>query len=73
MTFAAWLRQRRNELGLTQAQLATLLDRDKQSVSNWECGRNQPWGKERSRIEMLLGAKPRRPRVIDKLFPGGTI
>lgn len=72
MTFATWLKRRRVELGLTQSQLATLLDRDKQSVSNWECGRNTPWGKERSRIESVLGLKALRPRVIDKAFPNLT-
>ena len=42
MTFSAWIKARRKALGLTQAELALRLDVDKQSISNWECGRSTP-------------------------------
>jgi transcriptional regulator with XRE-family HTH domain len=69
MIFAAYIRQKRSELGLTQAQLANLIDVDKQSVSNWECGRNEPWAKEVARIEARLGAaRTGRQRIIDRIL-----
>jgi transcriptional regulator with XRE-family HTH domain len=66
--FSTWIKQRRHELGLTQAQLANLLDVDKQSVSNWECGRNEPWGAMQDRIVARLGQRPRRQRVIERVL-----
>lgn len=69
MTFSTYILQKRTELGLTQAQLATLIDVDKQSVSNWECGRNEPWAKERERIASQLGAVRRqRPNIIERIL-----
>ena len=69
MIFAAYIRAKRTELGLTQSQLANLIDVDKQSVSNWECGRNEPWAKEVARIEAQLGsARTRRNRIIDRIL-----
>ena len=68
MTFALYIKQRRLELGLTQAQLAKVLDVDKQSVSNWECGRNEPWGAMQDRIVARLGERPRRQRVIERVL-----
>jgi transcriptional regulator with XRE-family HTH domain len=44
----------RRQLRLTQAELAAMLDVDKQSVSNWECGRNEPWPERRASILKLL-------------------
>lgn len=68
MSFGQTVKDNRKRLGLTQAQLATLLDVDTQSVSNWECGRNTPWAGERSRIETILQDRPgRRRRVIDRI------
>lgn len=69
MTFSAYILQKRTELGLTQAQLATLIDVDKQSVSNWECGRNEPWAKERERIASQLGqVRRQRPNIIERIL-----
>lgn len=67
MTFSAWIKARRKALGLTQAGLAERLDVDKQSVSNWECGRSTPWEKEQARIKTLLGDGPRQ-RIIDRIL-----
>ena len=43
VTFSATIRNLRRARGLTQARLAALWGVDKQSISNWECGRNAPW------------------------------
>lgn len=68
MTFSAYILAKRRELGLTQAQLANLLDVDKQSVSNWECGRNEPWAGMIGAIKAKLGAQVLRPRVIERIL-----
>lgn len=65
MTFSSWIKTRRRELGLTQADLAARLDVDKQSVSNWECGRSAPWPKEEDRVRRALGW---RDRIIDRIL-----
>lgn len=76
-TFQATIREARRRLQLTQVQLAALLDVDKQSISNWECGRSTPWpAVEKRALERLaalldpaeLGAgRPMRRRVIDRM------
>lgn len=66
MTFAATITAARRHLDLTQAQLAALVDVDKQSVSNWECGRNEPWPARQADICRKLKINPpvvRRARV----------
>lgn len=70
MTWSAWIFSERKRLGLTQAQLANLLDVDTQSVSNWECGRNEPWAKTQERIAARLAREigPERTRVIDRIL-----
>lgn len=76
MTFAIQVRAAREALHMTQDELATAIDRDKQSVSNWECGRNTPWPKEQVRVltvllELQRGSKvavlTRRERVCDRI------
>ena len=69
MTFSTTIQTLRRERNLTQAELASALGVDKQSVSNWECGRNAPWTTRQARIveriRQLNGhaAPPRRWRV----------
>jgi transcriptional regulator with XRE-family HTH domain len=50
VTFQTIIATARRELNLTQAELAAALGVDKQSVSNWECGRNAPWPAHRERL-----------------------
>ena len=64
MTFPSTIATARRALNLTQAGLAALLDVDKQSVSNWECGRNVPWPARQVEIlrRLNLPAAPSRHR-----------
>ena len=41
--FGRQLRYARQALGIDQLALARIVGVDRQSVSNWECGRNTPW------------------------------
>jgi transcriptional regulator with XRE-family HTH domain len=72
MTFSTTIRQHRLRLNLTQAELAVRLDVDKQSVSNWECGRSSPWAKHQAEILQKLGEMQptarARCRVIDRIL-----
>ena len=81
MTFSATITTLRYQLRLTQAELARLLDVDKQSVSNWECGRNQPWPARQAEILETMrkvapdkrecGLKPpctRRPSISERIL-----
>jgi transcriptional regulator with XRE-family HTH domain len=74
MAFSVTITTLRRKLGLTQAELARLLDVDKQSVSNWECGRNAPWPERQADIlEHLakLGAvapPPGRPSINERIL-----
>lgn len=71
MTFARNVRSARRGLHLTQMELAARLDVDKQSVSNWECGRSTPWPKERLRVlSLLLDMQEPRERVVDRILKG---
>jgi DNA-binding transcriptional regulator YiaG len=71
VTFAHTIRQHRLRLRLTQAEFALWLDRDKQTVSNWECGRSTPWPKEQQRVLAALGAPPQnRERIVDRILRG---
>ena len=54
MTFAAYILDTRRALRLTQAELAARLHVDKQSISNWECGRNTPWETTQAAIRHKL-------------------
>ena len=42
ITFGERLKQRRQELKITQARLAELLSVSRSAISNWEVGRNYP-------------------------------
>ncbi len=63
MTFSTTISQLRRELNLTQAELAAALGVDKQSVSNWECGRNAPWP---ARQATLLASLKKRTGELPK-------
>lgn len=62
MTFGDHIRQARGILDLTQAELAHLLGAEKQSVSNWECGRGRPWHRREQEILSKLAAWTQRRR-----------
>ena len=75
MTFAEQIKTIREDLHYTQDELARMLGVAKQSLSNWECGRNAPWPKHQ-RIYLSILAKltsgvinkPRRSRVCDRII-----
>ena len=68
MTFALQIKQLRLGLGLTQAELGTLLDVSSQSICNWEAGRSAPWEKDREGYLTTMRnghtSKPRERRRI---------
>lgn len=72
MTFAEQLRSTRYHLQFTQAELAGALDEDPQSISNWECGRNEPWPRRQLAIlsrllELRNNGRVPRERVCDRI------
>lgn len=46
--------KRRLELGLTQTQLAEMLGRQQQSISDWETGRSTPTMRSLSKLSKAL-------------------
>lgn len=59
MTFSQSIAALRKAHGLTQAELAARLGVDKQSISNWECGRNTPWPRDQEAyLKALQDAAP---------------
>ena len=68
MTFAHDIAQWRRDLHLTQAELAALLHVDKQSVSNWECGRNEPWDATKHDIYIKLRRLRRRASINERIL-----
>jgi transcriptional regulator with XRE-family HTH domain len=73
MTFASYIRQTRVRLGLTQARLALRLGCSIQAVSNWECGRSEPWPDVQNKIIASLNERgvsqpaPRRSLIVDRI------
>ena len=63
--FGRQLRYARQALGMDQLALAHLVGVDRQSVSNWECGRNTPWRhrQEHAFAALRLYAAERRERL----------
>ena len=59
------LRQMRTALGITQAQMAQLLDASPLSVSKWESGRVRPRAAQLARIEELrrMGLRKARKKL----------
>ena len=53
--FARWLLAHRQARGLTQAQLAALLDTTETTVLRWEKGYSYPRGMARAALVRLLG------------------
>lgn len=49
--FGKQLHTTRNVLGMTQDDLALAVNVDKQTISNWECERTQPWPNKK--VEVL--------------------
>ena len=70
MTFALQIQSTRHTLGLTQAELAGLLDVSSQTVSNWECGANEPWPRQQvdilGKLLALYNPVQRQP-IIDRI------
>lgn len=50
MNFGQQVLSTRQALHLTQAELARVLERTTQTVSNWECEVTAPWPREQTKI-----------------------
>jgi transcriptional regulator with XRE-family HTH domain len=50
MKFSEEIRRCRERLGMTQLDFANLLGRSMQTISNWECGRGDPWPSVQARV-----------------------
>lgn len=72
MTFASQILDTRRALGLTQVQLAAVLDTSEQTVSNWECERTTPWPKQQVAIMGKLLELQRGLHVVDTPDLPGT-
>lgn len=63
--FGKQLHTTRTALGMTQDDLALALDVDKQTVSNWECERTQPWPNKKVEVlTKLIELQRLRPNSI---------
>jgi DNA-binding transcriptional regulator YiaG len=65
MTFAEHIREARDRLQLTQADLAARLQVSTQTISNWERGRSVPWPDDQERY---LGACCPGETIIDRIL-----
>lgn len=59
------IRERRNELGLSQTKLACLIGMAESSLSNIELGKWKPWPKAKKDLARTLGVS------IEELFARG--
>ncbi len=66
---AKLVRETRQRLGLTQAQLAEELGVSCQSVNRWENGRNMPLPIALKQIEILLRLEKNALDLLEKHFP----
>jgi len=57
------IRERRNELGLSQTKLACLVGMAESTLSNLELGKWKPWPKAKKDLARALGVS------IEELFP----
>ncbi len=58
--FGTMMRQARDRLGLTQAELAEKVGVTQVTISNWEKGKSTPEGEQRARVEEVLQSRPFR-------------
>lgn len=62
------VREMRSALGITQAQMALLLDASKLSISRWESGKASPRSAQLARINDLLSMGPQKAhKKLNKL------
>ena len=57
MYFADFIKRRRKVMGMTQAELASLLNVSKSAVAKWECGRGIPDRANFKQLANILGVK----------------
>lgn len=63
--FGKQLHTTRTALGMTQDDLAAECGVDKQTISNWECERTQPWpNKKVDVLTKLIELQRMRPPVV---------
>ncbi len=55
MYFADFIKRRRKVMGMTQAELASLLNVSKSAVAKWECGRGIPDRANFKQLSCVLG------------------
>lgn len=78
ISFGKQLHTTRTALGMSQDDLARELGVDKQTVSNWECERTQPWPNKKVEVLTKLielqrlrpvtpQPAPVRERIIDRI------
>jgi len=60
------IKERREELGLSQTRLACLIGMASSTLSNLELGKQQPWPKARHDLAKALGL------TEEQLFPNGN-
>lgn len=74
ITFGQQLYTTRTALGMTQDDMAAMVNVDKQTISNWECERTRPWPNKA--VEVLTKLlelyraplpAPARARVVDRI------
>lgn len=58
----AWVKDRRQQRGLTQAQVAAKIGVTRAAVAQWETGRTQPHALRWAALERLLARQPRQVR-----------
>lgn len=73
ISFGQQLHDTRTALGMTQDDLAQAVGVDKQTISNWECGRTQPWPNKKVEVLQHLLTLQWGLRVVDdNTMPGCT-
>lgn len=71
--FGKQLHTTRTALGMTQDDLAALVGVDKQTISNWECERTQPWPNKKVEVLTKLLEAQRGLHVVDNTDVPGTV
>jgi transcriptional regulator with XRE-family HTH domain len=76
--FSDEIRRHREQLGMTQLDFAAMLGKSMQTVSNWECGRGEPWPSVQARVlgrlrgERALTGSELRERDVVRTLQLGT-